>query len=815
MTKTIHPAALSPEQLRRRVDPAALPFETTVDVAPLETTIGQPRAFDAIRFGIGAETPGFHLFVAGAPGSGRESTVSEYVARFAATRPVPSDWIYVHNFAEPDRPIAISLPAGHGHQLKSELAALVSALRTEIPHAFESDDVSSRRDALLNAANEQKAAILTGLQTFAKERSFLLEMTPAGIMSIPSIDGKPVEKDAFQLLTDERKREIEVNGAALQERVGASLRQVRQIDKALADALKQMEIDVVTFVAAHRFEELRERYAAHAEVASFLNQIERDLPEHLHDFMPATPQDSGDGSLDSRLLQRNEHLARYEVNVLIDNGALSGAPVVVERNPSLPNLVGRTEYRSVFGAMVTDFRQIKPGALHRANGGFLILHAAELIRSPFAWETLIRTLECGVIEIENIADQVATIPAARLRPAAIPLDIKVVLIGSPVLYQMLFQLDEDFPELFPVKADFALDMNWTDEHAADYAAFISRQVRENGLRHLDRGAVARVIEEGGRHREHQSKLTTKFLAVANLVAEASYWAGEAGRDVVSAEDVATAVAKRTYRSNLVEERLQELIVDGTIHVATEGERIGQINGLAVLDSGDYAFGKPSRVSARVAVGRGVIHSIEREIELSGPIHSKGFLILSGYLQGQYGTVAPLALSATITFEQAYEGIDGDSASSTELYALLSALAEMPLKQAIAVTGSVNQFGDVQAVGGVTRKIEGFFAVCQARGLTGEQGVMIPATNVQNLMLSPEVVQAAAAGKFHIWPIRTIDEGITLLTGQPAETVHARVAARLAGFLQAADAHAAEPASVNGRKPAKSKKKSPAKAGKSR
>ncbi|MCE0767632.1 Lon protease family protein [Pseudonocardia kujensis] len=451
--------------------------------------------------------------------------------------------------------------------------------------------------------------------------------------------------------------------------------------------------------------------------------------------------------------------------MLIDNGDVVGAPVVVERNPTYFNLAGRQDHRAMLGTMVTDFRQIKPGALHRANGGFLVLHALDVMRSPVAWEGLERALMSGEVRIENPGEQVA--PTAWPRPEPIPLDLKVILIGPAALYDVLHQADVDFPELFGVKAEFAPDMDWSEANLASYSAFLSRIVQDRDLRHFDRSAVARIVEHGARLRDHQRKLTARFLDIARLAVESGHWAGAAGHDVVLAEDVDVAISKQEQRRNLVEERSREVILDGTIMIDTEGAQVGQVNGLAVLGVGDHSFGRPTRVTARVSVGLGTVQSIEREIEKSGPIHSKGFLILTGYLQAQYAQHWPLSLGATITFEQSYGGIDGDSASTTELYALLSALSDLPLHQGLAVTGAVNQHGEVQAVGGVTRKIEGFFDVCCERGLTGGQGVLVPTSNVKHLMLREEVVEAVRAGRFHVWAVSHIDEGIELLTGRPA------------------------------------------------
>lgn len=759
--------AVNPDDLRRRVDPAALPFRTTAEVTPIAGTIGQPRAAEAIAFALDVDARGFHLFAAGSPGTGRESTVLAAVHQFAAARPAPPDWVYVHNFAEPDRPRAFSLPAGRGRRLARDLTSFLEAAQREIPRAFESEDYARRRERALAEVTTRRDTLIAGLRSFAQERGFALEMTPAGIASVALHEGQPLPPQAFEQLPAETKAEIEQHGKQVQEEVGTAVRQMRQIEKEAQERVEALDREVALFAAGPLFAELREAYADLPAALAFIAQIEKDLPEHLHDFWPALEADQADGAAAARMVQRQEHLARYEVNVLIDNGGRTGAPVVVERNPTYYNLIGRLDYRAVLGAMVTDFRQIKPGALHRANGGFLVLHALDVLRNPFAWEALKRGLISGEIQIENMGEQVTALPTARPRPEPIPLDLKLILIGPASLYQLLHQVDEDFPELFGVKADFAPDMDWTAENLTQYAAFLSRVVRDRELRHFDRSAVARVAEHGARLRDHQRKLTARFLDIAKLAVEASHWAGRAGHEVVLAEDVDTAIAKQERRRNLAEERTREVIVDGTVMIDTAGARVAQVNGLSVVDIGDYEFGRPSRVTARVSLGRGTILSIEREIELSGPIHSKGFLILTGYLQEQYAQDWPLALGATITFEQSYGEIDGDSASSTELYALLSALSGLPLQQGIAVTGAVNQHGEVQAVGGVTHKIEGFYQVCRARGLTGEQGVIVPAANVKNLMLKDEVVAAVRAGRFHVWAVEQIDEGIELLTGRPA------------------------------------------------
>jgi predicted ATP-dependent protease len=758
--------ALKPGQLCRRVSPRDLPFRTTAEVAPLEGTVGQPGALSAIEFGIEIRTAGFNVYVAAQPGSGRGQAVRDALARLARGRPAPDDWVYVHNFAEPDRPNAIRLPVGRGPSLAADMAEFVRAAVREIPRAFESEEVARRRADVLAELATRRDGAGERLAAFARDRSFALETTPAGVASVPLVSGVPLSREEFAKLSEEGRHEIERRGEAVQEQVGTFLREMRQIEKEAAERTRQLEREVAVFVMGTHLQELHERYDSVDELAAYLDQVRDDLLERLDDFrdgdqvqQPALPF----------LPPRRPDHSRYGVNVFVTNGDCLCAPIVIERNPTFANLIGRTEYRYAYGTMATDFREIKAGALHRANGGFLVLDAADVLAHPFAWSALKRALRTHEVRIENLAEEVAPVPVATLRPEAIPLDVKVVLIGSHYLFRLLHQHDEEFPELFKVKSEFASEMAWDDASYASYAGGIARWVRNTGLRHFDRSAVARVIEFGSVLVEHQRKLSTRLREISDLVSEASFWAGKSGREVVSAGDVERAIRERRGRSSLVEKRLQEAVSDATIAIDTVGERVGQVNGLAILDLGDYSFGKPSRISARVSLGHGNVVSIEREIEQSGPSHSKGFLILAGYLAGMYAQEFPLALQATITFEQSYDGIDGDSASSTELYALLSALADVPIRQGIAVTGSVSQIGEVQAIGGVTRKIEGYFETCKAQGLTGDQGVMVPHTNIANLVLSDEVVAAVRAGRFNVWAVRTIDEGIEVLTGVAAGT----------------------------------------------
>ena len=788
--------AVPADRLRWYCDPAGLPFETTEEVDPLQGAVGQERAVSALEFGVEIDDGGFNVFVAGPPGTGRSTTARSYMEKVAESQPVPDDWVYVHNFADPYRPKAIHFPAGMGSRFARDMDELVNAARREIPRAFESEDYERRRNDELTRLRQQQQAIYSQLQELARDQGFSIELTPAGILTVPIVGGQPLSAEEYENLPTEQKAELERRGESLRRQLEQALHEGRKLEKESGERLRQLEEEVALFAVGHLFEDLRERYRDHIDVLDYLTKVQEDILQHLDDFRTSPQQDQRlPGALaELQGASREENLSRYKVNVIVDNSETRGAPVVEEHNPTYYNLMGRLDYQARFGAMFTDFQQIKAGALHRANGGYLLVDALDLLISPLAWDALKRTLETGELRIENIGEQYSPIPAATLRPEPIPLRCKVVLVGNSYIYYLLYHLDEDFRKLFKVKADFGPDMDRSKSHIERYAGFISRQVRERGLHHFDRGAVAKMVEYGVRLVEDQGKLTTQLADVADMVVEASFWAGKNSRDLVTAEDVERAIEHKEYRSNLIEEKVQEYIKDGTIMIDTDGMKVAQVNGLSIYDLGDYSFGRPSRITARTSLGGQGVVNIEREIKLSGPIHSKGVLILSGYLTGKYAQGYPLALSATLTFEQTYNEVDGDSASSAELYALLSALSGLPLKQGIAATGSVNQKGEVQAVGGVTRKVEGFYEVCKAKGLTGEQGVIIPEANVKSLMLKDEVVRAIKDGKFHIWSVRNVDEGIELLTGvrageqakdgsYPEGTVHQRVEAQLREYAQ--------------------------------
>lgn len=757
--------AVSTELLRPSL--AKIACKGTQGVPSLKGTIGQPRAMDAIHFGIGIRTTGFNMFVAGPEGSGRESTILDCLKEAALSRPVSSDWAYIYNFEDAIRPIAVSLSAGKGAELARDMEEFLDTARREIPQIYDSEDYDERKSQAVSQFHEKKNQTIQELVSFAIERSIALRATPAGFLSVPVIDGKTISDEDFEKLPKEKKAEFEKKMEEVQVKIRSTLRQARHIEKQERERVRELDRDVAQFAIGPLLDDLREKYQDNPVLQKYFDQVQKDVPGHLQDFRPVVPAEGEYLPLQLQRIERDEDLARYRVNVLVSNGHSTGAPVVVERNPTYYNLLGRINYRPVFHAMLTNLHDITPGSFHRANGGYLVMRALDVLRNPFSWQALKRALMDREIQIENLGEQYSLFPTVALRPQPIPWNVKVVLIGSSMLYHLLYEVDDDFRTLFKVKAEFSPEMEFTDEAVEKYIEFISRCVQEQGLRHFDASAVAHVLEYGSWLREDQRKLSTKLLEISDVVAEASHWAEKSKHELVSSDDVRAAIRKKEYRSSLLEERVRELISNGTLMIDSDGFKVGQINGISVRDIGDHAWGQPARITASVGPGRGKVLSIERETDLSGPIHSKGVLILSGFLANKYAQRIPLALSAAITFEQSYDEIEGDSASSSELYCLLSALSGLPINQGVAVTGSVNQKGEVQAVGGVTKKIEGFFIVCKARGLTGRQGVVIPVANIPNLTLCDEVIDAVSSGKFHIWAVRTVDEGISLLMDREA------------------------------------------------
>jgi lon-related putative ATP-dependent protease len=787
--------SLSPRQLCHRCDPAQFKFKTTAELEDLSGIVGQARAVDAVRFGIGMRRAGYNLFAFGPHGAGKHTLVRDFIESQAKAEQTPPDWCYVNNFDQAHKPCALQLPSGQGRALAHDMEQLVEDLTSVIPAVFESEDYRTRKQVIENELKERQENAFAGVQQRAEARGIALLRTPEGFAFGPLRGGKVLGPEDFGKLPGEERQRIEADVEQFEEQLRALLRQFPQWEKETRQKIKALNHEAAIYAVAHLADALRQKYAALPPVVAYLDAVQQDVIVNVRDFLH--PQEHAPSIIDAgqaRVLANSPAFRRYRVNVLVDRNALQGAPVVYEDNPTYANLLGRVEHIAQMGTLVTDFNLIKPGALHRACGGYLMLDAHKLLTQPFAWEALKRTLRSSRIDIESLGQALSLVSTVSLEPEPIPLAVKVVLLGEPVLYYLLSHYDPEFPELFKVAADFAEDMPRTPDNHLLYARLIASLARRENLLPFKRNAVARVIEHSARMAGDAEKLSTHMGDLADLLREADYWAVQTGHKTVDAEDVQRAIDARIYRSDRLRELIHEEIQRGTLLIASEGARVGQVNGLSVVGMNHFAFGRPSRITARVWQGKGEVVDIEREVELGGPIHSKGVMILTAFLGARYAAEHPLTLSASLVFEQSYGLVEGDSASSAELYALLSALAEVPLKQSVAVTGSVNQHGEVQAIGGVNEKIEGFFDVCRARGLTGEQGVMIPAANIKHLMLRRDVVEAVSAGKFHAWAVENIDQGMELLTGMrmgarykhggyPANTLNRRVADRLAALSE--------------------------------
>ncbi len=756
---------LAHERARKTSDPDELGIETTDDCGVLEGIIGQERAVEALKFGLDMPDRGFNVYVAGRQGTGKTTAVKAFLEERAKEQPVPPDWCYVNNFKDQDRPKALKLPAGRGKSFQEDVSAFVDQARKGIQEAFESDEYSERKAKAQEELESRRKALMSEMEKRAREAGFLLQVTPMGIAYVPLVEGKPMDQESFMSLEQDVKEDLEKRQKKLQDEMGDALKEVRKLTREARERIRRMDRDVALYVIGPLVDELLDEYGDTPEVSDHLKAMKEDMLDNIDAFRakPESPQEQAQ----KPPWVEDRPFRKYEVNVIVDNSEMDGAPVVTELNPIYPDLFGRIEKEAHLGALRTDFTLIRGGSLHRANGGYLVIQAQDLLRNPYSWDGLKRAIRNLEISIEEIGERLGFISTRGLRPEPIPLHVKVVLTGNPRLYFLLYELDEDFNELFKVKADFDVEMDRTDQNVRDYLCFVSTLCRKDNLRPLGKRAAAKVVEFGSRQAGDQEKLSTHFGQISDLIREANFWADKDGSEKVSAKHVQRAVEEKIYRSNLIQVRIQELVERGRILIDTTAEDVGQVNGLAIMALGDYIFGRPRRITASVGMGKGGIIDIEREAKLGGNMHTKGILILSGYLSGQYAQNKPLSLSARLVFEQSYEGIDGDSASSTELYALLSALSGVPIKQGIAVTGSVNQNGEVQAIGGVNEKIEGFFELCKAKKLNGEQGVMIPRSNAQNLMLKEDVVEAIREGRFHVWPVGTIDEGIEVLTGVEA------------------------------------------------
>jgi lon-related putative ATP-dependent protease len=754
------------EKLRFTCDESLFEFETTAEVPPLEVMVGQKRAVKAVEFGLYAKNHGYNIFISGLVGTGKLTYAKAAVGRMAAKEAIPDDWCYVNNFKNSSQPIALTLPAGKGHIFCEDMEQLMEEIKSEIAKIFSSEDYEHARNNTIKTFQEKRALIIDTFNESASEYGIMPQWSSTGFVGVPIVGEKALTPEEFQALGKEEREKIESNLMAVHEKAMDVVRRMQEQERELREAIRKLDAKVGLFAAGSLIEEVKERYQDHKAVIEYLSAVKDDVVKNINDFKPSNEDEQNPLAF----LKKNPQESlkdKYKVNLLVDNRDLKGAPVIVESNPTYYNLVGRVEYETRMGMVSTDFSMIKAGALHKANGGYLILNARDVLTSIGSWEALKRVLRTKKLFVENLSEQYGMVAMASLKPQPIPLNVKVILVGNPYLYYLMYSHDEDFRKLFKIHGDFDTQMENNIDNVHKMAGFISSTIRNKNLKDFDRSAVVKMVEHSCRLAGTQKKLTTRFSEIVKILCEANIWATMDNSAVVSARHIEQAIEEKKYRLNKYEERLQEMFADGKLMIDTEGSTVGQVNGLAVLSVGEYMFGKPSRITANTYMGKSGIVNIERETKMSGTSHTKGILILSGYIGQTYAQKIPMALTASLTFEQQYDGVDGDSASSTELYALLSSLSGVGIKQSIAVTGSVNQKGEVQPIGGVTEKIEGFFSVCKIKGLNGEQGVMIPHQNVDELTLNDEVVDAVRDGKFHIYPVKTIDEGIEILTGVPA------------------------------------------------
>ena len=757
---------LAATDLRKYCKVEDINFNTTEDVPLLEGMIGQERAVRATEFGLRIKRHGYNIFMTGLTGTGKSSYAQSIISKISAEEPVPDDWVYVYNFEHPGEPIAMNLPAGLGEKFCRHIEELLEDLKQNIPKAFDGEDYERQKSVYVKEFQEARSVIFEELNKVASDKGFALKRTSSGFVTIPLHEGEQINEEDYAKLDQEKKDELEKKSTEIQIKAMEIMRRVQKVEKDLKEQLKDLDQRIGLAAIGHLFNELLEEYEDYLAIQKYLQAFQKDVLSNLADFR-SDEEDQQNPMLWLRRQSQEQADMRYTVNLLVDNRETEGAPMVYETNPSYYNLLGRVEYENRFGMVVTDFTMIKAGALHRANGGYLILQARDVLTALQSWDVLKRVLRTREIRIENIGEHFGLVAMATLRPQPIPLNIKVVMIGNPFIYQILYHYDEDFRKLFKIKADFDIEMERKEDNVNKMAGFISYHCQKQNLRHFDREAVAEIVEYSTRLAENQTKLSTRFNEIVDLLFEADAWAELDGEKVVGKAQIEKSLEEMVYRSNKYEQKIVESIKDEEILLDLDGSRVGQINALSLLDQGDYRFGRPSRITASTYLGRKGIINIERESDLSGRIHNKGVLILSGYLGLRYGSLVPLNLTASLCFEQSYGGVDGDSASAAELFCLFSSLADVPLRQDLAVTGSINQKGEIQPIGGVNSKIEGFYLACKAKGLTGNQGVIIPQKNQHSLMLKKDVIEAVEKEQFNIYTISTVDEGIELLTGLPA------------------------------------------------
>jgi lon-related putative ATP-dependent protease len=755
---------VTPKRLRGFCDPDSLGVQSTREInARKQLLVAQDQAVKGIKFGLKMPRNDYNLYVAGPDRTGLTFIAKTHIEKIAKKDPPPSDWCYVYNFQEPDTPKFLKLKAGMGARLKKDVSAFIEDVKTETQDVFESEDYQKEKESISKVSNTKRNELISQLEKKVNMEGFILNISQVGIMIMPSKDGKPMDEEIIGALQVKERKRLQKVSQELHKEMQETMRAIRSLDRGLKEKIKALDNMIALYRVGHLIEELETKYKDLPEVLDYLKRMKENIILNIDTFKQKQPIQQAPFSMP----QIEPSFTRYEVNVLIDNSNSKGAPVVIEANPTYPNLFGRIEKQSQFGALFTDFTLIRPGVLHRANGGYLIIKAMDLLRSLGSWNALKRAIKNKEIRIEDLAEEIGFVSTKTLKPIPIPLNIKVILIGDPYLYHLLYCYDGDFKKMFKVKAQLDDSIRKTKRQIRNYLSYIAKVCEEEHLLDVEKGGLARVIEYASELMGNQRKMSLKLPEIKDLVVEANFWAKQQGRRSIEASDIERAIEEKRQRSNLMETKIQEMIEEQTLHIQTKGEVIGQVNGLTIYDLGDYTFGKPIRITATATPGKEGIVDIEREAKMSGNIHTKGVLIMESYLKNKYALDKPLALSASVTFEQSYGMVDGDSASAAELFAILSCLSNKAVRQGIAVTGSVSQLGECQPIGGVSRKIEGFFDVCKARGLTGAQGVIIPKRNIKDLMLGKDVIKAAEEGEFHIYAIETMDEGIEILTGVKA------------------------------------------------
>jgi len=757
---------LAAKDLRFRIDPKSLKVDSTKKLCPAKQgVVGQKRAIEAIKFGIGMADSEYNIYAAGATDTGATYMARAILEEVAKKQPPPPDWCYVYNFKEPDKPRALKLPLGSGKELKKAMDELIEALKSDIPTAFSTDDFRYKEQVLRQEFENKRRKGIDALREKVEAEGFLLQVDPQGVSIMPGRDGKIIPPEELARYSSEEKKALRDRGDNLSREMNQAMSEIGRSESEYIELRKKLEHEVALAVVAKKMRPTLARFKNYIHVLEYLEAVKEDILEHIDDFRKQpeaqSPKEPFLGMASPPAMNK------YRVNVLIDNAETKGAPVVYTSNPTYPALFGRIEKEALFGALVTDFTMIKPGALHEANGGYLVLKATEVLKWYFAWEALKRAVRHKEVKIEDLGEMYGFITTRTLKPEPVPLDVKLVVTGNAFLYELLYIYDDRFKQMFKIKAhlDDRADRNNTS--IRECIGCMARFCEEEGLKHIDSTGIARILEYSMEVTGSRDKMTLKLGAIGDIIKEASYWAAQEKRRYIGETHVEKAIEKKIYRSNLIEERVQELIKKDIFWIETDGHKVGQANGLSILQTGDHAFGKPGRITANVSMGKEGVITIDRESRLSGKIHTKGVIILSSYLREHFAQNKPLALTASLCFEQTYGMVEGDSASSTELFVLLSAIANVPILQGIAATGSVSQKGEIQPVGGVTRKIEAFFDICKHKGLTGKQGVIIPAKSVKDLMLRKDVVEAVKGGKFHIYPIKTIEQGVEIVTGMRA------------------------------------------------